>query len=36
MRKWCFTNDLRIAIVTVGMAICSVNTNMKCNKYELV
>ena len=31
MRKWCFTNDLRISIVTVAMATCRVNTNMKCN-----
>ena len=36
MRKWCCTNDLRISIVTVAMAICSVNANMKCNRYELV
>ena len=36
MRKWCFTNDQKISIVTVAMAICSVNTNMKCTKYELV
>ena len=36
MRKWCFTNDLRISIVTVAMAICSVNAIMKCNEYELV
>ena len=36
MRKWCFTNDLRISVVTVAMAIWSVNANMKCNKSELV
>ena len=35
MTKWCFTNDPRIFIVTVALAICSVNTNIKCNKYEL-
>ena len=26
----------RISIVTVDIAICSVNANMKCNKYEVV
>ena len=31
-----FHNDLGISMVTVSMAICNVNTNMKCNKYELV
>ena len=37
MTKWCFTNDPRIFIVTVALAICSVNTNTKCiNKYELL
>ena len=35
MTNWCFTNDPRIFIVTVALAICSVNTNIKCNKYEL-
>ena len=35
MTNWCFTNDPSIFIVTVALAICSVNTNIKCNKYEL-